>query len=69
MLMKQEKERGKAVIYSTHYMEEAQYLCDRIYMIYKGKIMAKGTPQELMEQTNTTNLREVFFSLMKGEAE
>ena len=67
--MKQEKERGKAVIYSTHYMEEAQYLCDRIYMIYKGKIMAQGTPQELMEQTNTTNLREVFFALMKGEAE
>ena len=67
--MKQEKERGKAVIYSTHYMEEAQYLCDRIYMIYKGKIMAQGTPQELMGQTNTTNLREVFFALMKGEAE
>ena len=38
-------------------------------MIYKGKIMAQGTPQELMEQTNTTNLREVFFALMKGEAE
>lgn len=62
--MKQEKEAGKSVIYSTHYMEEAQYLCDRIYMIHKGKIIAKGTPGELMEQTGTDNLREVFFALL-----
>lgn len=65
--MKKEKERGKAVIYSTHYMEEAQYLCDRIYMMYKGAIIATGTPQELMAQTGTKNLREVFFSLMGEE--
>lgn len=66
--MKQEKGRGKAVVYSTHYMEEAQYLCDRIYMLHKGKIIAEGTPQELMEQTGTDNLRDVFFSLI-GEEE
>lgn len=66
--MKKEKERGKAVIYSTHYMEEAQYLCDRIYMMHKGKIIATGTPEELMKQTGGNNLREVFFLLM-GEEE
>ena len=62
--MKREKDAGKSVIYSTHYMEEAQYLCDRIYMIHKGKIIARGTPGELMEQTGTDNLREVFFALL-----
>ena len=65
--MKQEKERGKTVIYSTHYMEEAQYLCDRILMIHKGKIIASGTAKELMEQTGTNNLRDVFFALIRGE--
>lgn len=62
--MKREKERGKAVVYSTHYMEEAQYLCDRIYMMHKGTFIAEGTPEELMGQTGTKNLREVFFALM-----
>ena len=65
--MKQEKERGKTVIYSTHYMEEAQYLCDRIIMIHKGNIIARGTAEELMEQTGTDNLRDVFMTIMRGE--
>lgn len=65
--MKHEKERGKTVIYSTHYMEEAQYLCDRIFMIHEGKIIATGTAEQLMAQTRTDNLRDVFFSLIRGE--
>lgn len=67
--MKQEKEKGKSVIYSTHYMEEAQYLCDRIYMMHEGRFIATGTPEELMEQTQTSNLRDVFFRLIKAEKE
>jgi len=65
--MKQEKERGKAVVYSTHYMEEAQYLCDRIYMLHKGTIIAQGTPASLMKETHTDNLRNAFMQLIKGE--
>ena len=65
--MKKEREEGKAVVYSTHYMEEAQYLCDRVYMMHNGNVIATGTPEELMKQTGTNNLREVFFSLMGEE--
>jgi len=65
--MKKEKEKGKTVLYSTHYMEEAQYLCDRIVMMYKGKVIASGTPKALMEQTGTDNLRDTFRSLIKEE--
>ncbi len=65
--MKKEKEKGKTVLYSTHYMEEAQYLCDRIVMLYQGKVIAAGTPKDLMEQTGTDNLRDTFRSLMKEE--
>ena len=64
--MKQEKKRGKSVLYSTHYMEEAEYLCDRIIMINKGKIIAEGTPEELRKQTETGNLRDTFFALVEG---
>ena len=62
--MKQEKNNGKTVLYSTHYMEEAEFLCDRIMMIHKGKVIAQGTPQELKEQTDTTNLRDTFLALV-----
>lgn len=65
--MKSEKEKGKTVIYSTHYMEEAEFLCDRIIMIHKGKIIAQGTPNELKQQTNTINLRETFINLTEKE--
>lgn len=64
--MKKEREQGKTVIYSTHYMEEAQYLCDRIVMLYQGKIIAEGTPESLMRQTDTTNLRDTFRALIEG---
>lgn len=63
--MKEEKKNGKSVIYSTHYMEEAEFLCDRILMMFEGKIIAEGTPQELKELTETTNLRDCFMKLMK----
>ena len=65
--MKKEKENGKTVLYSTHYMEEAQYLCDNIFMIYKGKRIAYGTPEELMNETGTDNLRDTFKELIKKE--
>jgi len=63
--MKKQKELGKTVLYSTHYLEEAQFLCDRIIMIYKGKIIKTGSPQSIMEDTNTKNLREAFHVVMK----
>lgn len=65
--MKKERERGKTVIYSTHYMEEAEYLCDRIFMIHKGKIISAGTPKELREETGKNSLRDIFYELMERE--
>ncbi len=65
--MKQEREKGKTVLYSTHYMEEAEYLCDRIIMIHQGKIIKEGTPAQLKEQTGKENLRDVFAELIEKE--
>lgn len=63
--MKKERESGKSVLYSTHYMEEAEFLCDRIIMVHKGRIIAQGTPAQLRNQTGTTNLRDTFLSLIE----
>lgn len=61
--MKREKQRNKTVLYSTHYMEEAESLCDKILMIHKGEIIATGTPKDLKELTNSNNLRDTFIKL------
>ena len=64
--IKEEKNNNKCILYSTHYMEEAENICDNIIMINKGKIIATGTPKEIKKQTKTNNLRDSFFSLIGG---
>ncbi len=54
-------------MYSTHYMEEAEYLCDRIIMLHKGKIISEGTPAELKEETGKDTLRDIFQELIERE--
>ncbi len=67
--MKNERNRGKAILYSTHYMEEAEYLCDKILMIHQGKIIAYGTPDEIKALSNTSNLRDAFIVLSEKTEE
>lgn len=49
------QEEGKTIFLTTHYMEEAQILADRVAIIHKGKIMAIGTPSELIDQYGGEN--------------
>lgn len=65
--MKRERERGKTVLYSTHYMEETEYLCDRIVMIHQGRIIREGTPGGLKAQMGKESLRDVFAELINME--
>ena len=64
--IKEEREKGKCIIYSTHYMEEAENICDRVVLINKGVVIAIGTPAEIEKKTNTTNIRDAFFTLIGG---
>ena len=64
--IKEEKTKNKTIIYSTHYMEEAENICDKVIMINKGTVITRGTPSKIKEETNTTNLRDAFFSLIGG---
>ena len=64
--IKEERNKGKCIIYSTHYMEEAENICDRVVLLNKGKTIAIGTPKEITNNTNTTNIRDAFFKFIGG---
>lgn len=67
--IKEVKKENKCIIYSTHYMEEAENICDKIVMINKGEIIAQGSPNEICTETKTTNLRDSFFALIGDKYE
>ena len=62
-LIKDLKERGRTVILTTHYIEEAEALSDRVGIIDHGKLIALDTPRALMEEHGAENLEEVFIKL------
>jgi ABC-2 type transport system ATP-binding protein len=57
------KEQGKTVILTTHYIEEAQALSDRVGIIDYGELIALGSPQELIEENNAKDLEDVFLKI------
>jgi ABC-2 type transport system ATP-binding protein len=61
--IKELETKGKTIILTTHYMEEAQELCDRIGIMDHGKLIALGTPKQLMDKFRAKNLEEVFIEL------
>ncbi len=60
--------KGKTtVILTTHYMEEAEALSDRVGIMKNGKLLAVGTPEELNEKTGANRLEDAFLKIVKGE--
>ncbi|CAN5265305.1 ATP-binding cassette domain-containing protein [soil metagenome] len=55
------KRRGVTQILTTHYMDEAEQLCDRLVVMDKGKIAAEGSPQELIRRYSTREVVELRF--------
>jgi len=57
------KSRNTTLILTTHYMEEAERLCDRVAIMDSGKILTTDTPKRLMEIYNGDNLEDVYLNL------
>jgi lipooligosaccharide transport system ATP-binding protein len=56
------KQRGVTLVLTTHYMDEAEQLCDRLVVMDKAKIVAEGSPRELIEQYSTREVTELRFA-------
>ncbi|MBQ9940417.1 MAG: ABC transporter ATP-binding protein [Clostridia bacterium] len=62
-----EKLKGKVtIILTTHYMEEAEHLSDRIGIMAKGNLIATGTSRELIEKTGAENFEDAFVKIATG---
>lgn len=67
--VKTARENGHSIIYSTHYLGEAEQLCDRIGLIHEGSFLTVGTQAEIYARTGSTNLHDAFLALVGQGAE
>jgi sodium transport system ATP-binding protein len=65
-LVKGARDRGKAVLFSTHRMEEAEFLCDRLVFLRGGKGVAQGSPLALRQASGQGSLTGAFLHYAGG---
>ncbi len=58
------KENGKAILFSTHILTEAELICDRIGILHRGKLIAQGTLSQLLELSDSQTLAQAFLRLI-----
>ncbi|MFB4275451.1 ABC transporter ATP-binding protein [Nonomuraea sp. MTCD27] len=61
------RDRGVTVVLVTHFMDEAEALCDRLAVICRGRVVAEGSPRELIAQAGSDSLENAYFALTEGE--
>ena len=61
--------KTKAILMSTHILQEVRSLCDTLYIVSEGKITASGSEEEVTKQAGTKTLEEAFIKLTQGGAE
>jgi ABC-2 type transport system ATP-binding protein len=66
-VVRQIRGNGRTVLLTTHYIEEAEALCDRVGVIDHGRMIALGAPKDLIAQYGRKNLEEVFIDLTGRE--
>ena len=64
-LVRAERDRGKAIIFSTHYLAEAELLCDRVGLLHRGRLLRESHPAQLREETGASSLEEAFLKLVE----
>lgn len=67
--LKKINERNTTIIYTSHYLEEAEKFCSEIAIIDEGKIIIQGKPKQLIENKNCSNLESLFFKLTDKKSE
>jgi len=63
------KKQNKAIVFSSHSMDEVQKLCDRVIIIHKGKMVEQGTINELKDKYNSDDMEQIFMNLVGDKNE
>ncbi len=66
-LIRAEAARGKAIIFSTHYLAEAELMCDRVGLLFQGRLLREGVPRALRDEVGAPSLEEAFLLLVADE--
>jgi ABC-2 type transport system ATP-binding protein len=66
LLRRIQRERDITMIYTSHNMRDVQEVCDRVLFMHKGRIIAEGTPQQVMDKFQQKSLEDVFISVARG---
>jgi ABC-2 type transport system ATP-binding protein len=68
-IVRQHQQRqGTAIIYTSHNMRDIEEVCDRIIFVHKGRVVAEGTPQEVVARSKQDSLEDMFIAIARGEA-
>ena len=60
-----QRDRGVAVLYTSHNMKDVEEVCDRIVFIHHGKVVSRGTPQEVISHFDEETLEDVFIKVAR----
>jgi len=66
-LLRQLREQGRCILFSSHVMQEVSALCDRVVVIAHGTVVAEGTPDDLRRQTGRESLEDAFVAAIGSE--
>jgi len=61
-----QRERSPAILYTSHNMKDIEEVCDRVLFLHKGRILAQGTPQEIVAHFQEDDLENVFIKVARG---
>ncbi|MGM0525252.1 MAG: ATP-binding cassette domain-containing protein [Pseudomonadota bacterium] len=66
-ILREQRQQGTCILFSSHVMQEVAALCDRVVVMANGKVAAEGTPEELCEMTGETALEEAFVKIIGSD--
>jgi len=61
-----QSERSIAILYTSHNMRDIEEVCDRVIFLHKGKIVAEGTPDQIVKKFSEDNLEDVFIKIARS---
>jgi sodium transport system ATP-binding protein len=64
--IRRQRAAGRAILFSTHIMGEAEYLCDRIFLVHAGRVFDAGSLADLLTRSGAANLTDAFLHHVKG---